>query len=132
MAVSTAGRRWAATIAWVLLVLTSMIMISYGVLRAGWHIWLPNPAEQEEAWTGSRYIFAGSGLSFAAAVWSHVRGNPVWVTVCVGLPGVMVGWAALVEPYNLLRHLAAVVAFPLALGGVAEVIWARGYRQRGL
>ncbi|MFC0455754.1 hypothetical protein ACFFGR_04185 [Arthrobacter liuii] len=59
------------------------------------------------------------------------RGNTVWVTVCVGLPGILVGWAALASPQSMLRHLAAVVAFPLALGGIAEVIWARGYRQRG-
>ncbi|MEO5313019.1 hypothetical protein PV772_02695 [Pseudarthrobacter sp. CC12] len=54
----------------------------------------------------------------------------MWVTVCVGLPGVLVGWAAWSYPQSLLRHLAAVVAFPLALGGVAEVVWARGHRQR--
>ncbi len=49
---------------------------------------------------------------------------------CVGLPGVLVGWAALVQPYSLLRHLAAVVAFPLALPGGAKVIRARGSRKR--
>jgi len=114
-ATSEARRRWAATIAWVLLVLASMVLIGYGIMRANWHIWLPNPAEQEETWSGNRYIFAGSALSFAAAARSRLRGNPVWVTVCVGLPGVLVGWSALVQPYSLLRHLAAVVAFPLAL-----------------
>jgi uncharacterized membrane protein HdeD (DUF308 family) len=53
------------------------------------------------------------------------------VTVCVGLPGILVGLAALADPYNLMRHLAAVVVFPLVLAGVAEVISARGRRQRG-
>lgn len=95
---SQVSRRWAGTIAWVLLVLSSMVLIGYGILRAGWHIWLPNPTEQEETWIGSRYIFGGSALSLAAAAWSHFRGNPVWVTVCAGLPGVLVGWAALVNP----------------------------------
>jgi hypothetical protein len=71
-------------------------------------------------------------MSFAAAAWSHVHANRVWVTVCVGLPGVLVGWAALEDPYSLLRHQAAIVAFPLALGGVAEVIRVRGRRQTGL
>lgn len=127
---SPAGRRWAGILAWVLLVLTSIVAIGYGIIRAEWHIELPNPAGQEETWIGSRYIFAGSALSFAAAAWSHLRGNPVWVTVCVGLPGVLVGWATLDDPYSLMRHLAAVVAFPLALGGVVEVLWARGRRQR--
>jgi hypothetical protein len=130
-AISEVSRRWAGTSAWILLALASMVLIGYGIERSDWHIWLPNPADQEETWIGSRYIFAGCGLSLAAAAWSHVRGNPVWVTVCVGLPGVLVGWAALLNPYSLLRHLAAVVAFPLALAGVVEVIKARGRRQRG-
>jgi hypothetical protein len=49
---------------------------------------------------------------------------------CVGLPRVLVGWAALVQPYSLLRHLTAVLGFPLGLAGVAKVIRARGSRQR--
>lgn len=51
------------------------------------------------------------------------------MTVCVGLPGVLVGWAMMDSPYDLKRHLAAVVSFPLALAGVAEVIRVRGRRQ---
>lgn len=125
-----ARRRWATTIAWVLLVLAAMTLIGYGIARANWHIWLPGPAEQEEVWIGSRYIYAGCALSLASGIWSHVRGNPVWVTVCVGLPGILVGWAALQNPYDLKRHLAAVVTFPLALAGVAAVLRARGRRQR--
>ncbi|MDQ0664733.1 hypothetical protein QFZ35_003231 [Arthrobacter ulcerisalmonis] len=34
------------------------------------------------------------------------------------------------DPYDLKRHLAAVVSFPLALAGVAEVIRDRGRRPR--
>lgn len=124
------GRR-TGTIGWVLLVLASVVLIGYGKWQAGWHIWLPAPAEQEEVWIGSRYIFAGCALSLAAAVWSHIRGNPVWVTVCVGLPGILVGWADWVQPYSLLRHLAAVVALPLALAGITEVIRVRGRWQLG-
>jgi len=122
--------RWRATVAWTLLVLASMVLIGYGIWHAGWHIWLPAPAEQEKVWIGSRYIFAGCALSLAAAVWSGARDNRVWVSVCVGLPGVLVGWATLDDAYDLKRHLAAVIAFPLALAGVAEVIRVRGRRQR--
>ncbi|UUL75641.1 hypothetical protein NG819_15845 [Pseudarthrobacter sp. Fe7] len=125
MAASEAARRWIGTFAWILLVLASMALIAYGIVVAGWQIWLPSPAGQEESWIGSRYIFAGCGMSLAAAVWSHLRGSPAWVSICVGLPGTLVGWATLDDPCNLLRHLAAVVSFPLALAGVAEVIWAR-------
>jgi hypothetical protein len=127
---SEASRRWAGTISWALLVLASLVLIGYGIARASWHIWLPNPADQEETWIGSRYIFTGCALSLAAAVWSGARDNRMWVTICVGLPGALVGWAALENPYDLKRHLAAVVAFPLALAGVAKVLRVRGRRQR--
>lgn len=93
-----------------------MVLIGYGIWRAGWHIWLPSPAEQEKVWTGSLFIYAGCALSLGAAVWSHFRGNPVWGNVCVGLPWVLVGWATLDDPYDLERYLAAVVAFPLGAG----------------
>lgn len=52
------------------------------------------------------------------------------MSVCAGLPEVLVGWATLDDPYHLERYLTVVVAYPLALAGVTEVIWARGRRQR--
>lgn len=124
-----AGSRWAGIIVFVLLVLASMVLIGYGIVRANWHLWLPAPAEQEESWIGSLHIYASCALSLAADVWAGARENKVWVTVCVGLPGVLVGWATLDSPYDLKRHLAAVVSFPLALARVAALIWARGRRQ---
>jgi hypothetical protein len=127
---TAANRRKAGTIAWNVLAIASLVLIGYGIARANWHIWLPSPADREEVWIGSRFIFAGCALSLAAGVWSHLRGNPVWVSICVGLPGVLVGWATMSSPYDLKRHLAAVVSFPLALGGIAEVFWVRGHRQR--
>ena len=129
---SAEARRKAATTAWVLLTLASMILIGIGLARTMFFIWAPEPAMLEKARIGGLYINAGCVLSLAAGVWSHVRGNPVGVSVCVGLPGILVGWAALEDPYSLLRHLAAVVAFPFALAGVAEVIRVRGRRQRCL
>ena len=128
-AMSAVRRRKAGTIVWILLVLASMVLIGYGIWHADWHLGLPAPAEQEQVWIGNRYILVGSALSIAAAVWSGARENRVWVTVCVGLPGVLVGWAMMDSPYDLKRHLAAVVSFPLALAGVAEVIRVRGRRQ---
>jgi hypothetical protein len=127
---SEANRRWAGTIAWSVLVLASMVLIGYGIMRADWHIGLPAPGEQEEVWIGNRYIFVGCGLSLMAAVWSGARDNQVWVTICVGLPGILVSWATIDSPYDLKRQLAAVVAFPLALAAIAEVIRVRGRRQR--
>lgn len=125
-----ASRRKAGTIAWILLVLASLVLIGYGIWHAGWHIWLPRSEDQERVWIGNRYILAGSALSIAAAIWSGARDDRLWVTICVGLPGVLVGWAMMADPYDLKRHLAAIVSFPLALGGVAEVIRVRGRRQQ--
>ncbi len=122
--------RWAGTIAWALLVLASMALIVIGLSRTVFFVWAPEPALVEKAGIASPYINAGCVLSVAAAVLSRLRGNPIWVTVCVGLPGILVGWAVWTNPFSLLRHLAAVVTFPLALAGVAEVIRARWYRQR--
>ena len=128
---SPAGRRWTWTIGWVLLVVASMLLIGIGLARTLFFIWAPEPPMLEAARAGSSYIFAGSGLCIVAGVWSHYRGNPAWVSICVALPGVLVGLSTLLEPYSLLLHLSAVVAFPLAVFVVADVIWARGRRQRG-
>ena len=46
-------RRRNGTIAWILLVLASMVLIGYGIWHADWHIWLPAPAEQEKVWIGN-------------------------------------------------------------------------------
>jgi hypothetical protein len=108
-----------------------MILTGIGLARTLFFIWAPEPAMLEDARVGTLYIDAGSALSLAAAVWSHLRGNTVWVGICVALPGMLVGWASLMDQHSLMRHLAAVVAFPLALGAVAEVIRVRGRRQRG-
>lgn len=121
---------WAGTMAWILLVLAALVLIGIGLARTMFFIWAPEPAMLERARIGNLFINAGCTLSIAAAVWSMIRGNRLWVTICAGLPGILVGWAALDDPHSLLRHLAAVVAFPLALAGVAEVIRVRGSRQR--
>lgn len=128
---NAARRRWAGTIVWILLVLSSLVLIGIGLAQTLFFIWAPEPAMLQKAKVGSLYILAGCTLSLAAGGWSHARGNQAWVSICIGLPGVLVGCAALAQPYGLMRHLAAVVAFPLALAGVAEAIRARGRRQRG-
>lgn len=129
---SEAQRRRAGTTTWILLVLTSMVLIGYGIWHAGWHLWLPAPAEQEQVRVGNRYIFAGCALSLATAVWSGARDNRILVTICAGLPGALVGWATLDSPYDLKRFVAAVASYPMALAAVAEVIRVRGRRQRNL
>lgn len=74
---SDINRRWTGTFAWVLLALSSMVLIGYGIVSARWHTWLPSSEEQEDSWNGSLYIFAGCAVSLVAAGGSQVRGNPV-------------------------------------------------------
>ncbi|ADX72881.1 hypothetical protein Asphe3_17250 [Pseudarthrobacter phenanthrenivorans Sphe3] len=106
------------------------VLIGIGLAQTMLFIWAPEPAMLEKARIGGLFITAGCALSLTAAAWSHLRSNPVWVSIFVGLPGLLVGWAVVEDPYSLLRHLAAVVSFPLALGGITEVIRVRGRRQQ--
>ena len=61
-----------------------------------------------------------------AAACSAFRGNPHWVTVMAAAPAVLVGGSALIAPTTLLRHVAAAVAFPFAVGAV---YWGMRYRR---
>jgi hypothetical protein len=68
---SVAGRWWTVTIAWVLLVFASMVLISIGLARTMFFVWAPEPAMLERARVGGLFIDAGCLLSLAAAVWSR-------------------------------------------------------------
>ncbi len=64
-------------------------------------------------------MLAGSALSLAAAIWSQVRGNPLWVTVCVASPAVLVGLATMIMTVPSLTPLVAgMIALPAALAGL--------------
>lgn len=76
-----AGRRKAGAIAWILLVLASLVLIAYGLAQTMFFIWAPEPAMLERARVGGLFISAGCALSLAAAAWSHLRDNTVWVSI---------------------------------------------------
>jgi hypothetical protein len=103
---------------WALLVVASITLMSIGLLRALFFGFTPEPALVEDARVGGLFILAGAVASLGAAVWSALRGDPRWVTAFVAAPAVLVGGIALFAPYSLLRHFAAVAAFPLALAGL--------------
>lgn len=116
------------TVLWALLVLASIVLITIGLRIALFWGYMPEPSQVRNLRTGSLYILAGSVANLVAAAWSALRGHPYWVTACVAAPAVLVGGSALVAPTTLLRHLAAVVVFPVAVGAV---YWGLRYRGRG-
>ncbi|WP_248760300.1 hypothetical protein [Pseudarthrobacter sp. SSS035] len=127
----TAAKRhgWPGTVLWALLIVASIILMCIGLWRAMFFGFTPNPRLVEDLRVGSLYILAGSAASLAAAVWSAVRGHPYWVTACVAAPAILVGGAALMAPTSLIRHLAAAVAFPLAVAALIRGLPYRGYRR---
>ncbi|WP_155846703.1 hypothetical protein [Arthrobacter sp. 131MFCol6.1] len=67
---------------------------------------------------GNTLILAGDVLGLAAAGWSRYRGDPLWVTVTVAVPAVVIGGLNLVVEDSLLPHIAALAAVPLGVVGV--------------
>jgi hypothetical protein len=109
---------WVGTVIWALLVVTSIVLMTMGLMRALFFGYTPDPVFVEDARVGGLLILAGSVASVAAAVWSARRGDRPWITAFVAAPAVLVGGAALIAPNTLLRQLAAIAAFPLALAGL--------------
>lgn len=109
---------WVATVLWALLVVTSIVLMSMGLLRALFFGYTPDPVFVEDARVGGLLIFAGAVASLGAAAWSARRGDRPWITAFVAAPAILVGGAALFAPHSLLRQFVAVAAFPLALAGL--------------
>jgi hypothetical protein len=109
---------WPGTLLWALLIVASVVLIFMGLWRTTFFIYAPEPALIERSRVGGLYILAGSAASLVAAGWSIVRRSPQWVAAFVPAPAVLVGGAELVDPNTLIRHLAAVVAFPFAFTGL--------------
>lgn len=109
---------WVATVLWALLVVTSIVLMTMGLMRALFFGYTPDPVFVEDARVGGLLILAGAVASLGAAVWSARRGDRPWITAFVAAPAVLVGGAALFAPNTLLRHAAAIAAFPLALAGL--------------
>lgn len=79
---------------------------------------------------GSTLILAGAILGLGAAGWSRYRGDPLWVTVMVAAPGVIIGGLNLVAGGSLLPHFGALSAVPLGLAGTMAGVTARVHRIR--
>jgi hypothetical protein len=122
-------RGWPGVILWALLVILSIVLMARGLWISTFIGFIPEPGLVEDARIGSRYLLSGSAASLTAALWSYRRGHPLWVTLFVAAPAILIGGIALLMPYSLARHLAAAVALPVAVAGITGGLVDRGYRR---
>lgn len=104
---------------WAALVVVSIVLTVIALERTAFFVYVPVPEFIERLRTGRLFMLAGSATSLAAAIWSQVRGNPLWVTICVAAPAALVGMATMImTPPSLTPHLAGLVALPAAVAGL--------------
>lgn len=68
--------------------------------------------------TGNTLILLGVVLAVAAAGWSRFRRDPLWATLTVATPAVVIGGLNLMLGDSLLPHLAALVSVPARVAGI--------------
>ena len=104
---------------WAALVLVSIVVTGIALERTAFFVYTPIPEFIERLRVGRLFMLAGSATSLAAAIWSQVRGNPLWVTICVAAPAALAGLATMImTPPSLTPQLAGVIALPAALAGL--------------
>jgi hypothetical protein len=104
---------------WAALVVVSIVLTGIALERTAFFVYAPVPEFIERLRVGRLFMLAGSATSLAAAIWSQVRGNPLWVTVCVAAPAALVGLATMiVTPPSLTPQIAGLFALPAALAGL--------------
>ncbi|MET3707365.1 hypothetical protein ABIB17_002002 [Arthrobacter sp. UYEF6] len=114
-------RRWwrARSLPWAVLVVFSIVVTGIALERTAFFIYTPVPEFIERLRVGRLLMLAGSAISLAAAIWSQVRGNPLWVTICVASPAVLVGMATMImTPPSLIPQITGLIALPAALAGL--------------
>lgn len=121
-------RPWwrARSLPWAGLVVISIVLTGVALERTALFVYAPVPEYIERLRAGRLFMLAGSVASLAAAIWSQIRGNPLWVTVCVAAPAVLAGLATMIAtPPSLTPQIAGLVALPAALAGLIGGLLAR-------
>lgn len=104
---------------WAALVVVSIVLTGIALERTALFVYTPVPEFIERLRVGRLSMLAGSAASLAAAIWSQVRGNPLWVTICVASPAALVGLATMImTPPSLTPHIAGLFALPAAIAGL--------------
>ena len=97
----------------------STLFIGWVLERTSFFIDTPVPECKERLLVGRLLRLAGSAISLTAAICSQVRGNPLWVTICVASPAVLVGMATMImTPPSLIPQITGLIALPAALAGL--------------
>jgi len=111
---------------WAGLVVLSIVLAGVALERTAFFAYEPVPAFIERLRVGRLCMLAGSAASLAAAIWSQVRGNPLWVTICVAAPAALAGLATMImTPPSLAPQIAGLIALPAALAGLVGGVTAR-------
>lgn len=104
---------------WAALVSVSIVLTAIALERTAFFMYTPQPEFIERVRLGRLFMLGGAAASLAAAIWSQVRGNSLWVTLCVASPAVLVGLATMImTPPSLAPHLAGIIALPAAVAGL--------------
>ena len=104
---------------WAGLVVVSIVLTGVALERTAFFVYEPVPVFIERLRVGRLFMLAGSAASLAAAIWSQVRGNPLWVTICVAAPAALAGLATMImTPPSLAPQIAGLIALPAALAGL--------------
>lgn len=111
---------------WAGLVVLSIVLTGVALERTAFFVYEPVPVFIERLRVGRLCMLAGSAASLAAAIWSQVRGNPLWVTICVAAPAALAGLATMImTPPSLAPQIAGLIALPAALAGLVGGVTAR-------
>jgi ABC-type enterochelin transport system permease subunit len=104
---------------WAALVLGAIIVTAMALERTTFFDYAPTPEFLERLRVGRLIMLAGAAMSLAAAVWSQVRGNRLWVTICVASPALLVGMAIMIMTTpSRTPQIAGLIALPAALAGL--------------
>jgi hypothetical protein len=111
---------------WAALVFGAIVVTAIALERTTFFVYATTPEFIERLRVGRLVMLAGAAMSLAAAIWSQVRGNPLWVTVCVASPAVLVGMAIMIMTVpSATPQVAGLIALPAALAGLIGGMLAR-------
>jgi hypothetical protein len=111
---------------WAALVVLAIIVTAIALERTTFFVYATTPEFIERLRVGRLVMLAGAAMSLAAAIWSQVRGNPLWVTVCVASPAVLVGMAIMIMTVpSAAPQIAGLIALPAAIAGLIGGLFAR-------
>ena len=114
---------------WVALVVVAIVLTGVALERTASSVYDPVPEFIDRLRVGRLFMLAGSVTSLAAAIWSQVRGNPLWVTICVAAPAALAGMATMITtPPSPAPHIAGLFALPAALAGLIGGLLSRSQR----